>query len=209
MSKKNSSTEQFEQALYFEAKKAFRDIMEKYGDDLYVIGFYHFGGFDSVMPMFNTRSALNANLENADHENERYGYYSHKWNPSEYPMLEQYSDYFENCVSELRTLKEGVPQTAVDWDDNIQALWQSTLLAMERVLIRLDSEGVFNAGVQRKNLTLSISTYDELESKQFDRIKRLNSQFINDEIENEFETMISLRGEAERLALDNLKFDND
>jgi hypothetical protein len=191
------NTEQFENALYEDGKNAFQKIITKHGNDLYVIGLYHFGGYDGVMPMFNTFSALKEVQERLAGEDSYLIEYTAKWNPSDYPSLEEYSEFFENSEREIRKLSGEFEETIYESDEEIQSRWQQTLRAMERALIRLDKEGVFSTGVDREQITLSISTYDEGEDEQYDRIKRLNPDTVLKRIQSDFETMISSRAEME------------
>jgi hypothetical protein len=191
------NTEQFENALYEDGKNAFEKIITKHGNDLYVIGLYHFGGYDGVMPMFNTFSALKEVQERLAGEDSYLIEYTAKWNPSDYPSLEEYSEFFENSEREIRKLSGEFEETIYESDEEIQSRWQQTLRAMERALIRLDKEGVFSTGVDREQITLSISTYDEGEDEQYDRIKRLNPDTVLKRIQSDFETMISSRAEME------------
>ena len=180
------NTEDFEQALYSDAKRAFPEIINKYGKDIYVIGFYHFGGFDGVMPMFNTLSALREVQVSFTEEDAYYATYTAKWNPSEYPSLEEYSKYFENSTTEIQKLCEDCEEELYTSKSDLQEDWQQTLHAMERVLIKLDNEGIFSAQLDRTKITLSISTYDESEEEQFNRIKRLNPDSVLKNIREDF-----------------------
>ncbi len=191
------NTEQFEKTLYEDGKNAFEKIITKHGNDLYVIGLYHFGGYDGVMPMFNTFSALKEVQESLAGEDSYLIEYTAKWNPSDYPSLEEYSEFFENSEREIRKLSGEFEETIYESDEEIQSRWQQTLRAMERALIRLDKEGVFSTGVDREQITLAISTYDEGEDEQYDRIKRLNPDTVLKRIQSDFETMISSRAEME------------
>jgi hypothetical protein len=191
------NTEQFEKALYEDGKNAFEKIITKHGNDLYVIGLYHFGGYDGVMPMFNTVSALKEVQVSLAGEDSYHIEYTAKWNPSDYPSLEEYSEYFEKSEQEIRKLSGEFEETIHESDEETQSRWQQTLRSMERVLIQLDKEGVFSKGVNREQITLSISTYDEGEDEQYDRIKRLNPDTVLKRIQSDFETMISSRAKWE------------
>jgi hypothetical protein len=187
------NTELLEQALYKDGKNAFEKIITRHGNDLYVIGLYHFGGYDGVMPMFNTFSDLKEVQESLAGEDIYHIEYTAKWNPSDYPSLEEYSEFFENSECEIRKLRGEFEETIHESYEETQSRWQQTLRAMERALIRLDKEGVFSTGVTREQITLSISTYDEGEDEQYDRIKRLNPDTVIKRIQSDFETMISSR----------------
>lgn len=198
------NTEKFEQALYSDGKLAFRKILETHGNDLYVIGLYHFGGFDGVMPMFNTFSALKTVQESYIEQDAYYANYTAKWNPSDYPSLEEYSEYFEQSTAEIQKLRGSFEDSLNKSSSDLQDHWQQTLRAMERVLIRLDNEGIFSTGLNREQVTLSISTYDESEQEQFDRIKRLNPDNVLKKIEADFEMMIATRAKWEQEAMESL-----
>ena len=206
-------TAEFQQALYNEGKDAFQAIMQQHGDDLYVIGLYHFGNFDALMPMFNTCTALkevqDQAAEGSTGDDNVFIRCSVKWNPSDYPMLETYSGHFEKTEQALRKLKATMETRQDACDQELQRGWQQLLSAMEQVLRRLDRDGVFLTDVGRQNLVVSIATYDELEAIQFERIKRLNPRPVVDSIRDEFEILISTREKIEKAALTQLQFNND
>ena len=70
----------------------------------------------------------------------------------------------------------------------------------EKVLIQLDAEGIFSNGIEREKITLAILAYDEEESIQFKRIKRLNPPTVLAQIQADFEAMITEREEYEKEA---------
>ena len=194
------NTDKFEQALYEDSKKAFTEIVSECGDDLYVIGLYFFGGYDGVMPLFNTKSALKGVQEGLEGEDRYLIDYIAKWNPTDYPSLEEYSEYYDNSVSEMQALSDNYADQS---DEEADAEWKHVFNVMEGVLNRLDDEGVFTRFSKREDITLVITTYDEGEDEKFDRIKRLNPQPALNKISTEFETMIATRAKWEQEAWDN------
>lgn len=199
------NTKEFEKALYEDGKNVFEKIITKHGNNIYVIGLYHFGGYDGVMPVFNTLTDLKEVLENFSGNDIPLIEYTAKWNPSDYLSLEEYSQYFKNSEKEIKKLGGRWEDTIYESNNDSQNRWQQTLRAMERVLIRLDKEGVFSTGVNRENITLTISTYDEGEDEQYDRIIRLNPDTVLNKIKSDFEMMISYRAKCEAAALDKVK----
>ena len=177
-------TKNFEKTLYQDTKKAFKNIIQKYGNDLYVMGFYHTGSY-SLLPMFNTLSDLKKVFD--------------KWNPEDYPMLEDYSEYFDETTLECQKLEDNIDlfQSDIEAMDN----WHQWLTTMEKVLIQLDAEGIFSNGIEREKITLAILAYDEEESIQFKRIKRLNPPTVLAQIQADFEAMVSEREKCEQEAL--------
>jgi len=190
------NTENFEQALYTDAKRAFDKIIEEKGEDLYVIGFYHFGGWDGVMALFNTRSDL-APLQKISYGEDQKGYeLGVKWCPSDFPSLEEYSEYFERSTEEIHKLRDQIDELSEDF----QADWQQTLKALQRVLNRLDAEGVFSQTVNRDTLTLYIANYDEDYQCRYERVKALNPESVLERVSPEFEYMIALYEKWEQAA---------
>ena len=188
----------FEEALYLDSKKAFKQILADLGDDIYVIGFYHSGSC-SFLPMFNTHTDFQSTFED-EYDCEEDDSLLAKWNVSDFPSLEDYSEYFEHSSEILQTLDNDDSYEIVS-DEEIQKYWQAWLSTLERVLIRLDNEGIFSEGVERNSITLAILAYDETEDEQFSRIKRMNPPAVLATIETDFETMIASRNEAEQLAM--------
>lgn len=92
-------------------------------------------------------------------------------------------------------------QTTQHLDDQINEQWQQWLSALERVLIQLDSEGVFANGIDRNKITIAILAYDETEAAQFERIKRINPPIVLENIKIDFDTMIANRNEIEQSVL--------
>lgn len=154
--------------------------------------------------MFNTVSALEKAQKGFAAQDAYYANYTAKWNPSDYPSLEEYSEYFENSTVEIQNLRGTIEESLNKSSSDLQNDWQQTLQAMERTLIRLDKEGIFSTGLNREQITLSISTYDESEQEQFDRIKHLNPDSVLQQIQKEFETMIATRAKWEREAMELL-----
>jgi len=186
-------TKSFEKTLYQDTKKAFKDIIQKYGDDLYVMGFYHTGSY-SILPMFNTLSDLKEVFE-TEYNNDVSSFYMAKWNPEDYPTLEDYSEYFDETTLECQKLESSIDffQSDIEAMDN----WHQWLTAMEKVLMQLDAEGLFSNGIEREKITLAILAYDEEESIQFKRIKRLNPPAVLTQIQADFEAMIAEREKCE------------
>ena len=190
-------TKNFEKTLYQDTKKAFKDIIQKYGNDLYVMGFYHTGSY-SLLPMFNTLSDLKEVFE-TEYNNDVSSFYMAKWNPEDYPTLESYSEYFDETTLECQKLENSIDlfQSDIEAMDN----WHQWLTAMEKVLMQLDAEGLFSNGIEREKITLAILAYDEEESIQFKRIKRLNPLTVLAQIQADFEAMITEREKCEQEAL--------
>jgi len=69
---------------------------------------------------------------------------------------------------------------------------------MQRVLNRLDAEGVFSQRVNRDNLTLYIANYDEDYSCRYERVKKLNPESVLKRVSPEFEYMINLHEKWQR-----------
>ncbi|WP_282130896.1 DUF4303 domain-containing protein [Pseudoalteromonas aliena] len=191
-----NNIENFEQTLYLDAKAGFTKIVHDHGHDLYVLGFYHTGSY-SLLPMFNTLSDLKEVFEE-EYDNEEDDFLLAKWNPDDFPSLETYSEYFsstEEACYELNDTDFSVT------DEHAQQHWQQWLQALERVLIRLDTEGVFTNGINRNKVTLAILAYDETEAVQFERIKRINPPAVLESVKTDFETMIASRNKVEQLAM--------
>ncbi|MCG8518519.1 MAG: DUF4303 domain-containing protein [Pseudomonadales bacterium] len=197
------TTAHFEAALYEDAKQAFKDIINKHGNDLYVIGFYHSGGFSAVAPLFNTDWARKTAQEELAGHDIPLLEYTVKWNPSEYLSQHDEGDGFDHSSQKIQEL-EG---SFLESDKELEERWRHTLQAMERVLIRLDREGLFSDGIERDRLTLSIATYDETEQDQFDRIKRLNPESVLVRVHMEFDALISERNRIEREVLEAFESD--
>lgn len=193
-------TKNFEKTLHQDTKKAFKDIIQKYGNDLYVMGFYHTGSY-SLLPMFNTLSDLKEVFE-TEYNNDVSSFYMAKWNPDDYPTLESYSEYFDETTLECQKLENSIDlfQSDIEAMDN----WHQWLTAMEKVLTQLDAEGLFSNGIEREKITLAILAYDEEESIQFKRIKRLNSPAVLTQIQADFEAMIAEREKCELEVLNTI-----
>ena len=193
-----SSMERFEQALYREASLAFDQIVRQYKDDIYVIGFYHFGGWDGVLPMVNTTSYLNSCCGQAEDECERIGF---KWNPGEFIDAEDYGKDFISTDEEMQNLHG-------EWDEPeevIAARWQQTLDTMCRVLVRLDQAGVFSAIPDRSSFVLSVATYDESYEDGYERIVKMNPQEAINRVEAEFSALIQNEQQIEQDAMDRYR----
>lgn len=54
----SENTQSFEKVLYSDVARAFDKIIQHKGSDIYLIGLYHLGGWDGIMPLFNTKSDL-------------------------------------------------------------------------------------------------------------------------------------------------------
>ncbi|GAA60094.1 hypothetical protein P20652_1958 [Pseudoalteromonas sp. BSi20652] len=190
-------TNNFEQVLYQNTKNAFKKVIQKYGNDLYVIGFYHTGNY-SLLPMFNTLSNLKKVFEK-EYNNDVSSFYMAKWNPENYPTLEDYSEYFDETTAECQKLENNLDslQSDIEAMDN----WYQWLATMEKVLKQLDSKGLFSNGLEREKITLAILAYDEEESIQFKRIKLLNPPAVLTQIQADFEAMIAERENCEQEAL--------
>ena len=120
-------TKNFEKTLYQDTKKAFKNIIQKYGNDLYVMGFYHTGSY-SLLPMFNTLSGLKKVFEE-EYSNDVSSFYLAKWNPEDYPTLEDYSEYFDETTLECQKLENSIDlfQSDIEAMDN----WHQWLTTME------------------------------------------------------------------------------
>ncbi|MGO2129383.1 MAG: DUF4303 domain-containing protein [Pseudoalteromonas prydzensis] len=191
-----NNIENFEQTLYLDAKAGFTKIVQDHGNALYVLGFYHTGSY-SLLPMFNTLSDLKEVFEE-EYDSEEDDFLLAKWNPDDFPSLETYSEYFANTEEACYELND------TDFSvthEQAQQHWQQWLQVLERVLIRLDTEGVFANGINRNKVTLAILAYDETEKEQFSRIKRMNPPTVLATIQTDFATMIARRNEAEQLAM--------
>ncbi|MDO6547718.1 DUF4303 domain-containing protein [Pseudoalteromonas carrageenovora] len=188
--------ENFENTLYKESKVAFTKIIEEHGNELYVIGFYFTGSY-SLLPMFNTLSGLKK-VHEEEYDNEDDDFLLAKWNVSDFPSLEMYSEYFNDTEKACYEFDD-IDYTASD--DQINEQWQQWLSALERVLIQLDSEGVFANGIDRNKITIAILAYDETEAVQFERIKRINPPIVLENIKIDFDTMIANRNEIEQSVL--------
>lgn len=192
----------FEEALYLDSKQAFKQILADSGDDIYVMGFYHSGSF-SFLPMFNTLADFQSTFENDYHckEDDRLLV---KWNVNDFASLEDYSEYFTNSTEILHAF-DNDHNYYIASDEEIKASWDAWLSTLERVLIRLDNEGIFSDGVKRNLITLAILAYDETEEEQFSRIKRMNPSAVITTIQTDFETLIASRNEAEQLAMEEFE----
>lgn len=188
----------FEQALYSEASLVFDQIVKKYKDDIYTIGFYHFGGWNGVLPMFNTISHLVACWNQAEGELERAAF---KWNPNEFIDSENYGKDFISTDKEMQSL-EG------EWGEPFEAIterWQQTLDAMCRVLVRLDQDGVFSAISDRSSFVLYVATYDESYNEGYERILKMNPQEAISRVEAEFRDLIQNEQQIENEAMDKYR----
>lgn len=194
------NTDKFEQALYEEGKAAFSKIIEDRSDGLYVIGICHSGGWDSVMPMFNTLNDLLLLQKIRDDDDQKEYENRVKWDPSDFPALEEYHEYFTRSTEQLQMLREQFDDLVEDY----QTPWQETLDAMVRVLNKLDKEGVFSQGVERDSLVVYIAAYDEDFDERFSFVKRLNSIPVIESVTEEFEYLIALHAKWEREALDEI-----
>ncbi len=191
------NTDVFEQTLYEDGKLAFAKIIEEKGDDLYLIGLYHFGGWDAVMPLFNTRSDLSALQKNIYGEDQKGYELGVKWCPSDFPSLEEYHEYFDRSTAEIQKLGRQLDKLSED----LQAYWQQTLKAMQRVLNRLDAEGVFSQGIIRDTLTVYIANDDEDYKCRYERVEKLNPESVSERVAAEFEYLIKLHEKWQRDAL--------
>lgn len=189
--------ENFENILYKESKLAFTKIIQDHGSELYVIGFYFTGSY-SLLPMFNTFSDLKKVFAE-EYDNEENDFLLAKWNVSDFPSLEMYSEYF-NDTEEACYEFDDIDYTASSEQVNDQ--WEQWLNVLERVLIRLDSDGLFSKDINRNKITLAILAYDEEEAVQFERIKRINPPAALKYSKSDFETMINKRIEMEKLVMD-------
>ena len=192
------NTEAFESALYDDGEKCFRQIIKDKGEGLYVIGFYHLGGWDGVMPMFNTIHDLAPLQKVACGDDQKEAELQVKWAPIDFPSLETYYDYFDRSVEEIQKLPDQFHQSSEDK----QLYWQQTLKAMVSVLVKLDANGVFSQSVDRESLTLYIATYDEDYVDRFERVKVMNPPSVINKIAAEFEYMIAVHARWQKEVLD-------
>ncbi|VAW62384.1 hypothetical protein MNBD_GAMMA09-3598 [hydrothermal vent metagenome] len=181
------NTDKLESVLYEEGKTGFRKIIEDKGEGLYVIGLYHYGGWDGVIPLFNTVSDWLALQKNIQADDQKEHELNVKWGAN-YPGLEQYMEYFKQSYTEVQQLGLRCGESV----EELQLHWQQTLDAMQRALVRLDKEGVFSQGVDRHNLTVYISNYDEDFEDGFKRVKNMNPKSVIDKVGPEFEYLIAL-----------------
>tara|TARA_Y100000296_G_C5170250_1_gene256903 strand:- start:473 stop:1096 length:624 start_codon:yes stop_codon:yes gene_type:complete len=190
--------DRFEEALYREASIAFEKIVRKYNNDIYTIGFYHFGGWDCVSPMFNTIGHYNACSDQAESGWERLAC---KWIPSEFVDCEPYSADFVSCVNEIQRLQG-------EWDepseDTVER-WGQTLDTMCRVLMRLDDDGVFSEISDRSSFVLQVGTYDESYQAGYKRILTMNPQDAIARVEEDFFALIEREIRIEKEAKERIR----
>lgn len=194
-------TADFENALFTDTTGAFEKIINEHGSDIYVIGLYHFGGWDGIMPLFNTKTDLAAVLEqecSGNDNNDIECKFSYKWNPASFPSLEQYSEYFDESEKQIRLLRGPITESSED----MQVRWQETLSAMERVMIKLDKAGIFSHGINRSAILLYIGTYDEKYALGFERMKRINPKNVIETIKEEIDFLVKREERWEKEAYD-------
>ncbi|GAB1257645.1 hypothetical protein NBRC116494_21470 [Aurantivibrio plasticivorans] len=197
------NTKIFETVLYEEAKSAFQAIINDHGNDLYVLGIYHFGGWGGIMPMFNTRSALR-DTQAQDHtpyfDDKKCFDLTVKWYPSDFIDFEDYSHYFSESDNELQALE---PDDLTMDLEEISSCWDDTLRAMERVLIRLKKENFFATMLgKNESPALYLATTDEDNKDRLESFSRINSEKIINHYKADFEYLIETHESWERGAFE-------
>ncbi len=178
----------FESTLLTESRKVFSDILHKH-QNIYVIGFYHSGGWDAIWPIFNTQDQIESLSFTTKNEDE----FSHncnlKWNPGDFPTLEDYTSSLTESEKLLQALGKNIIAQATS--EELQVYWKKTLAAMEYVLRQLIQEGIFN--LPNKNSPIVyIANQDESFEDRFASVTRINPAERIDPIKAEFERIIKL-----------------
>ena len=186
--------------MYEESKTAFEKIFSDSGNGVYVVGYYHFGGWDGVFPIYNTKKHVaqrQQNIEDSGDEDSDYFKIDCQWAPTDFHDLERYTSMLPKSEKALMLLKPEITATT----EESQNAWQETLNCMVDVLCRLDKEGFFSQFIERDDLVLHIATYDEDYEPRYERIKRLNPSSVVSKIKEDFEYAISERKRWEKSAL--------
>lgn len=182
-------TSEFESTLLTESRKVFKEIMCNH-HDIYVIGFYHSGGWDTIWPIFNSQRQVESLSLATDNEEEFLLNCNLKWNPYDFPEIELYSSCLPKSEKALQALRQHFP---IPYDSNkLQCFWKKTLTAMEAVLKQLQQEGIFNLP-DKTSPIVYIANQDESFEDRFDFIIRLNSHEKVHSVKEEFEKIIKLQ----------------
>jgi Domain of unknown function (DUF4303) len=178
----------FESTLLAESRKIFKYIIHQHRD-IYVIGFYHSGGWDAIWPIFNTLDQIESLSYTTTNEDE----FSHncnlKWNPGDYRNLEDYTSSLPESEKLLQALGEAIAAHATA--EELQIYWKKTLAAMEYVLRQLIQEEIFTD----PNLISPIvylANHEESFEDRFASITRINPAERIDPIKEEFDRIIKL-----------------
>lgn len=180
---KNICKELFE-ALVTESLIVFQEILEQH-QEVYVLGLYHMGGFDGVLPMFNTLSHV-PTKPNADiSEMQMNEYCDAMWAPTSFPMLEMYSDRLPDSEDELAKMADTNHVSQWDFALNTMIMAMKTV-ALNPLFAQMENPPAFY-----------VATYDESWSDRTPRIKLINSTKVAEKILPDFIFMEELQARWE------------
>lgn len=179
----------FESTLLTESRNVFSDIIQK-NPGIYVTGFYHTGGWDSVWPIFNTQNQIELLSFTTENEDEFAHNCNLKWNPYDFPCMEDYASSLPQSEKALQALREYFSTDHTS--DDLQVFWKKTLDAMESVLCQFIQEGIFN--LPNKNSPIVyIANHDESFEDRFNSILRINPSEKITPVKAEFDRIIKLQ----------------
>lgn len=179
----------FESTLLTESRQVFKNIMQKH-PDIYVIGFYHTGGWDSIWPIFNTQNQI-ALLSFTTANEEEFAHNSNlKWNPYDFAAIEDYASSLPKSEKALQALREYFSTDHTS--DDLQIFWKKTLGAMESVLRQFIQEDIFSLPNKHSPIVY-LANHDESFEDRFNAILRINPSENITPIKAEFDRIIKLQ----------------
>jgi len=175
------NTQKFEDILFKEATTSFKNLAaDNQMNDVYVVGFYHTGGWDAIWPIYNTANFAKSQISSHGSP------FNYRWAPDEFEDVERYYDALPHSEHALRELGEQCDDSSITTETLITN-WQETLSAMNRVLKRISDLGIFKCW---PNAVLYVASYDDPDDERWARIQGINTPEIVNKVRLEFESEI-------------------
>ncbi len=185
----------FQNVLYNECKNIFPKIIKELShENIYSLALYNSG--DSWGYLFPTVSSVVGLHEVATDYKEKKYYQDQsireleadlKWSPCDSPHHINYESTLEESEKTLQQIEEIMGEY---WDNNqedkCEKLHQNLVQICLKVLMQLDTEGVFNA-IDRSSFVLNLLNGDQSDEERLERAKILNPKQIFNKYKTEMQ----------------------